>query len=80
MYGNTGAGVALLLHSYCSLKADILERRSEFDVTYHKVLAEEKCGSADFASRFQMKNPSASEVEIANYVVEQWRKIVEQIS
>ena len=42
-------------------------------------MQEENCGAADFATRFRINHPNATEDEISTYVVKQWRKISDQL-
>jgi hypothetical protein len=79
MYGGSGAGVDLLLHTYHDIWAVIVGRRDEFRKTWWKVLEEEDCGSADFSTRYSMNHPEASDKQIAAYVVSQWRKVSERL-
>jgi len=80
MYGGDGEGVDLLLHTYHTIWSEIVERHAEFQATCLKVSAEEKCGAANFATRYKMNHPQESEQEIAAYVVQQWRKISDCLS
>jgi hypothetical protein len=79
LYGGTGAGVDLLLLNYHELWAEITNRQEELRETWHSVLNAEDCGSASFSMRYSMNNPEASQPEIAQYVVDQWRKISDQL-
>lgn len=79
MYGGTGAGVDLLLLNFHEFWAEIMDRQDELRTTYWKALEDEDCGSANFSNRFAINNPEASEHEIAQYVVKQWRKISDQL-
>ena len=79
LYGGTAAGVDLLLLNYHELRAEITNRQEELWETWHSVLKDEDCGSANFSTRYAMNNPDASQPEIAQYVVNQWRKISDKL-
>ncbi len=79
MYGGSGEGVELLLHTYHALIAEFDGREDEFRSIYEKALDDENCGSANFANRYSLDHPGASEQEIAQYSVVQWRKISERM-
>src|SRR5687768_7542784 len=75
MYGGSGAGVELYLLDHHEIWAFIMDRENDFENARRDQLASENCGSANFASRYAMNHPAADEINIASYVVEQWRKI-----
>jgi len=75
MYGGTADGVDLLLHTYHEIWAVLAERVEAVQEIERAVCFEEDCGSASFSTRFAMTHPEASQVEIASYVVEQWKKV-----
>jgi hypothetical protein len=79
MYGGTAEGVDNILHLYHELWADFVERKEAYDNIRQQVYAEQECGSATFASRYQFNHSSSSQTEIAKYVVEQWGKISERL-
>lgn len=69
----------LLLANLHEFWAEIMDRQDELRNTCWKAHQDEDCGSADFATRFALNHPEASEREIAQYVVIQWRKISDQL-
>jgi hypothetical protein len=66
MYGGSGTGVDLLLHTYHDIWSVIVDRHDEFRKVWWKVLEEEDCGSADFSTRYTMNHPEASDEQVAN--------------
>jgi hypothetical protein len=79
LYGLTGTGVSVSIHNYHRIWAFIVGREDDLRDAYDKQIQEEGCGSADFATCYRLRNPDASEEEIANYVVHQWIKISDRV-
>lgn len=77
MYGGTAEGVDNILHVYHELWADIMERRDDYDSIRYRVYSEQECGSAGFATRYQLNHSISTQTEIAKYVVDQWKKVSE---
>jgi hypothetical protein len=79
MYGGTRAGVDLLLRTYHEIWAEVTDRQGGFEETWRRFLEEEDCGSASFSARYSMDHPAATEIELAEYVVKQWRRVSEDL-
>jgi hypothetical protein len=75
MYGGSADGVDVILHLLHSIWAYAVDRESEFEREWRSEMEREDCDSANFAFRYKMKHPNASEAEIASYVVEHWKRI-----
>jgi hypothetical protein len=75
MYGGTAAGVDLILHEYLALWAFVVGRESDFEQEWCSELRREKCGSANFSTRYALNHPGVKEAETAAYVVERWQAI-----
>jgi len=80
MYGGTGEGVGLALSIYHEMLAEIYEQQEAFTLAIRTRQAEENCEAFDFSRRYRERNPSASEQEIATYVVEQWRIVSKRLN
>jgi hypothetical protein len=80
MYGYSGQGVDQLLLIYHEIWAEIKDCQDELRRIWWRTLEDEECGSANFATRYSMNHPDALDQEIAQYVVNQWRKISEWLS
>ncbi len=79
MYGGSAKGVDNILHLYHELWADIVERKEDYENIRQHIYKEQECGSAGFASRYQLNHSNSSETETVKYVVEQWKKISERL-
>jgi hypothetical protein len=79
MYGGTGAGVDLLLHTYHDIWSFVVDRYDEFRQVCWNVHEEEECGSFSFSRTYSMNHLEASEERVADYVVDQWRKVSERL-
>lgn len=79
MYGGTADGVDTLLHEYHDLWAMIHQREEDFLQESSSVHAAEGCDSANFAFHYLRDRPSATETEVALYVVAMWRRIGERL-
>ena len=77
MFGFSGKGVDQFLFTYHELWAEIMDCREELKTIYRRLLRENRCATAGFPKQYSLNNPEASEEEIAQYVVNQWRKISE---
>ena len=75
MYGGTADGVDLILHYYHELWAEIVERTDDYFNTCFEIHRQEDCNSHNFASRYRVAHPDATELGAAEYVVSQWRRI-----
>ena len=80
MYGGTGAGVETYLLDHHQIWAFIVDRQSDLRDAFLAGLATEDCGSADFSTRYAMNHPNATQADIADYVVAQWRKISDRLN
>jgi hypothetical protein len=79
MYGGSADGVDNLLHWYHDLWAVIHQREDDFLREASSAHADEGCDSANFAFHYRRDRPSATEAEVAGYVVSMWRRIGERL-
>jgi hypothetical protein len=79
MFGGTGQGVDSLFHSYLELWSRLHERYADYEAARAKRSAALKAGSAGFAFHYRRRHPDAQEHEIADYVAEQYQKIIRQL-
>ncbi|MGD9648231.1 MAG: hypothetical protein AB7U73_21145 [Pirellulales bacterium] len=79
MYGGTPSGVDLLLDTLHGLWAEAVERVDEYETTQRRVHDEENCDVASFSGRYQCEHPGASAEEVAQYAMNQWRKISDRL-
>jgi hypothetical protein len=80
MYGGTPDGVELLLYTYHDIWAQAAERESDLESVWRDALKQEDCGSANFSGRYSYNNPDADDVEVADYVLHQWRRISKSLA
>jgi hypothetical protein len=75
MYAETSAALDLVLRNYHELWAEITDNQELLDAVRETVGEHQFLGSTTFARRYSLNNPMATEEEIADYVVKQWRII-----
>jgi len=79
MYGGSASGVDLILHYYHELWSEIFDKLSIYKLICDQTYANLNCGSAGFFTKYSMDNPSASDDEVTNFVIDQWIKISENL-
>lgn len=80
MYGGDSSGTDMLLHYYHELWAEIYNRHDDYEKIRRNMEQEQGCGSANFSTRFKVNNPDLSDEKVTDYVVDQWKKISEQMN
>jgi hypothetical protein len=80
MYGGTALGVDLILHCYNELWAEAGDKSEDYESLYIQAHQEQGCGSANFSTKFLQKFPRASELEVASYVIQQWKEIRKRLA
>ncbi|MFH2045928.1 MAG: hypothetical protein ABIK92_12365 [Pseudomonadota bacterium] len=79
MYGGSASGVDLILHYYHDLWAEIFDKLSLYHSIRDKSYEDLHCGAANFSTKYQMDNPTASDIGAAFFVVDQWMKISDSL-
>ncbi len=79
MYGDSASGVDAILHYYHELWSMIFDQSDFYRSISRSIHAERECGSADFSTKYKMDHSTASEHEIAFFVVDQWMRISEAL-
>lgn len=79
MFGGSGAGVDLTLHQLLELWSMIHECHDEYRHVREKRSSIIKAGVNSYAGIYQQRHPNASEVDISDYVVQQYQKIIRQL-
>ncbi|MCC7084260.1 MAG: hypothetical protein IT427_04555 [Pirellulales bacterium] len=78
-YGGTPAGVELLLDAYHDIWARAESREVELESIWRAELKQEDCGTGEFAIHYSRTHPEADDDEIAQYVIEHWRRVTKQL-
>ncbi len=79
MYGGTASCVDMLLHYYHELWAEIFDNKDLYDKVQRKVHDACECEALNFSGRFSFNHPEASELEMVQFVVDQWMIISKEL-
>ncbi len=79
VYGRSAEGVDLVLHYYHELWAFLANREDDYRRVSRDAHADQMGGSGPFAGQYRWHEPTASDEEVVDYVIDCWRDISDRL-